>query len=77
MPRFDGSGPMGAGPMTGRGMGYCRPTGSPFFGNGIFGFGRRQPGYSSMPGGYSRFGFGRFDRFGCGRRAGRRGGGWW
>lgn len=23
MPRFDGTGPMGAGPMTGRGLGYC------------------------------------------------------
>jgi hypothetical protein len=23
MPRFDGTGPMGQGPMTGRGMGYC------------------------------------------------------
>ena len=23
MPRFDGTGPMGAGPMTGRGMGPC------------------------------------------------------
>ena len=23
MPRFDGTGPMGQGPLTGRGMGYC------------------------------------------------------
>jgi hypothetical protein len=23
MPRFDGTGPMGQGPMSGRGMGYC------------------------------------------------------
>lgn len=23
MPNFDGTGPMGRGPMTGRGMGYC------------------------------------------------------
>jgi hypothetical protein len=23
MPRFDGTGPAGMGPMTGRGMGYC------------------------------------------------------
>jgi hypothetical protein len=23
MPNFDGTGPMGQGPMTGRGMGYC------------------------------------------------------
>lgn len=23
MPRFDGTGPLGRGPLTGRGMGYC------------------------------------------------------
>ena len=23
MPKFDGTGPMGRGPLTGRGMGYC------------------------------------------------------
>jgi hypothetical protein len=26
MPGFDGSGPRGQGPMTGRGMGYCNPA---------------------------------------------------
>lgn len=26
MPGFDGTGPMGQGPMTGRGMGYCGPA---------------------------------------------------
>lgn len=26
MPRRDGSGPMGMGPMTGRGAGYCNPS---------------------------------------------------
>lgn len=26
MPRGDGSGPMGMGPMTGRGAGYCNPS---------------------------------------------------
>ena len=26
MPGFDGSGPAGGGPMTGRGRGYCNPT---------------------------------------------------
>ncbi|MBN2333393.1 MAG: DUF5320 domain-containing protein [Deltaproteobacteria bacterium] len=30
MPGFDGSGPRGMGPMTGRGMGYCvQPMGKP------------------------------------------------
>ncbi len=69
MPGFDGTGPLGQGPMTGRGMGYCgghRPTGvypeavvayqAPYYwGRGIRGrFGR---------------GFGR----GLGRGMGRRG----
>jgi len=46
MPRFDGTGPWGAGPMTGGGRGYCNPTfgGSrPFYGRGFGrggGFGR-------------------------------------
>ncbi|MBN2233095.1 MAG: DUF5320 domain-containing protein [Deltaproteobacteria bacterium] len=72
MPRFDGSGPMGAGPMTGRGMGNCRPAGRSFLGGWNFGFGRQQPGYGNAPGGYSRFGFGRFNfgRFGFGRSGG-------
>ena len=29
MPRFDGTGPMGLGPLTGRGMGYCAVKLSP------------------------------------------------
>ncbi len=44
MPRGDGTGPAGQGPMTGRGMGYCA--------------GYNQPGYIS--GGYGRgMGYGR------------------
>ncbi len=47
MPRGDGTGPMGMGPLTGRGMGYCIGAGYPgnvrgggrFFGRG-FGMGR-------------------------------------
>ncbi len=34
MPRGDGTGPMGAGPMTGRGAGFCTGTGMPGFANG-------------------------------------------
>ena len=30
MPRFDGTGPAGQGPMTGRGMGPCNPN--PYYG---------------------------------------------
>ncbi len=40
MPRGDGTGPNGMGPMTGRGMGYCAGFAVPGFMNG--GFGRRR-----------------------------------
>ncbi len=50
MPRFDGSGPQGRGPLTGRGAGYCR--GSRFSGRGFgSGFGR---GFGR---GFRNFGF--------------------
>ena len=57
MPRGDGTGPMGIGPMTGRGMGYCSEYKTPGYTNagygvgcgrkfrrafGVFGFGRRR-----------------------------------
>jgi hypothetical protein len=38
MPNFNGQGPRGAGPMTGRGMGPC--AGGPSFGRGCFKRGR-------------------------------------
>lgn len=34
MPRGDGTGPWGAGPMTGRGLGYCPSYGTRAFGPG-------------------------------------------
>ncbi|MDY0257318.1 DUF5320 domain-containing protein [Gudongella oleilytica] len=49
MPRFDMTGPMGRGSMTGRGMGYCARPAVPGTGRGVgfgmgmgrgFGFGR-------------------------------------
>ena len=47
MPFGDGTGPMGRGPMTGRGAGFCAGFGSPGFTNPIpgrrFGFGRGMP----------------------------------
>ncbi len=52
MPRGDGTGPAGLGPMTGRAAGYCAGYSVPGFANPIFGgggFGR----------GYGRFGGGR------------------
>jgi hypothetical protein len=38
MPRGDGTGPMGLGPMTGRGSGYCAGFTAPGFANAVFGF---------------------------------------
>ncbi|OPL11972.1 MAG: hypothetical protein AVO34_01765 [Firmicutes bacterium ML8_F2] len=53
MPNFNGTGPRGQGPMTGRGMGNCAPNGqtrTPGYGRGFgrgLGFGRGWgwPGY--------------------------------
>lgn len=63
MPGFNGTGPMGAGPMTGGGRGNCNPTaggyGRPRFGQGL-GLGFRG-GYGSGQG------------FGQGQGLGRRG----
>ena len=54
MPRGDGTGPMGYGPMTGRGVGFCTGFVAPRFANRGFGRGlglRRIFGRSS----YYRF----------------------
>jgi hypothetical protein len=60
MPRFDGTGPMGAGSMTGGARGFCNPAASGYprpFGRGM-GFGRgSRGGYG--PGMGMRRGFGR------------------
>jgi hypothetical protein len=49
MPWGDGTGPMGYGPMTGRGAGYCAVplTG---YGNPVFGRGFRGTAYYGAPG---------------------------
>jgi hypothetical protein len=57
MPRGDGSGPIGMGPMTGRGAGFCAGFPSPGYMNPGVGFGR---------GGFGR-GFGRGYGMGFGR----------
>ena len=61
MPRLDGTGPMGMGPMTGGGFGPCNPSGRPYARWGfIRGGGFRRgfgPGFG-RGGGYGR-GFGR------------------
>jgi hypothetical protein len=73
MPRFDGTGPRGAGPMTGRGEGYCVLE--------LPAAGRPARGYAGLAGTPVRLGplaawFARWRRlaFGHGRsRPGRRG----
>ncbi len=44
MPRGDGTGPQGAGSMTGRAAGYCAGFGQPDFANAGPGFGRGRGG---------------------------------
>lgn len=59
MPRGNGTGPMGAGPMTGRVTGYCAGFAAPGFANFIGGGGLgRGMGQSGRGGGRGmRFGF--------------------
>lgn len=44
MPRGDGTGPMGQGPMTGRGTGYCAGYSAPGYMNPAWGGGFCRPG---------------------------------
>jgi hypothetical protein len=78
MPRGDGTGPMGMGPMTGRAAGYCAGFGMPGFANAPRGWGYYGMGYGwglGLGRGYGR-GFGRGSGpgrgFGMGRGFGRR-----
>jgi len=78
MPGFDGTGPWGQGPGTGRGLGPCLNGGAPapFWGRGRgwFGFGKRWFGR-----GRGWFGFGKGRGFGRGwfGRGRGFGGRWW
>lgn len=60
MPRGDGTGPLGFGPMTGRGMGFCAGYNVPGYING-FGFGvhrgYRRMFYATGIPGWARFGY--------------------
>ena len=59
MPRFDGTGPWGAGPMTGGGRGFCSPAGGqymPIYARRL-GRGRGSRGWRGQNQGYGR-GFG-------------------
>ena len=64
MPRGNGTGPMGAGPMTGRSAGYCAGFATPGFANsaGYGGFGRGM-GMGRGAGGGRGMGFGFRNRF--------------
>lgn len=74
MPRGDGTGPVGAGPMTGRGAGFCAGYSVPGYMNPGIGFGMgfgRGRGFG-IRGGFGRgYGFGRGLGFGRGRGFGR------
>ncbi|KYK38661.1 MAG: DUF5320 domain-containing protein [Theionarchaea archaeon] len=85
MPRFDGTGPMGRGPLTGRGMGFCAvplseitPRGyipTPYRPTSVYGYGVPYP---SMPRFFFRVGRGRrvFGGRGRGYGSGRGRGRW-
>ena len=72
MPKGNGNGPMGMGPMTGRGMGYCAGLAEPGYQNrNGFGAGngyRSGAGYGNGNGA----GYGKRSGFGCGGRRGNR-----
>jgi len=86
MPRGDGTGPMGLGPMTGRAAGYCVGYGAPGFMNPIpragfgvgampyggFGASTAMPYATPFAAGYPAWGagYGYFPRMGFGRGLG-------
>lgn len=83
MPRYDGTGPEGLGPMTGRAQGYCAlqvtDPGQPSYGYaGMQGAPVRldPPTAWPVPGARTGRGFSRGHRRGAGRRRGRRSGRW-
>ncbi len=63
MPGFNGTGPMGQGPMTGRRMGFCNPN-SPAGREGGQGYGFSR-GMGRGPGRGAHRGFGRGRGFNC------------
>ncbi|PLV59084.1 DUF5320 domain-containing protein [Thermotoga sp. KOL6] len=80
MPGLDGTGPAGMGPMTGRGLGWCRYGAgygpyavSPWY-RRPFGF---WPGWGRGFGWRRGWGFGMQFRRGWGWRGGPRAGFWW
>ncbi len=77
MPRGDGTGPAGLGPMTGRAAGYCAGYSGPGYANPLLGRGAYpyRPAYTSISyGAWPRWGLRRF--WGRGRGWGGRGRRW-
>ena len=71
MPGFDGTGPMGMGPRTGGGRGFCPPgIGTAPYGGNFYG---ANPYYGGYPYGGNPYGYG--VGFGVGRGGFPRGGG--
>jgi hypothetical protein len=68
MPRGNGTGPAGFGPMTGRAAGYCAGYPVPGYMNPIPGRGFRTPGYGFSGRGRGFFGRGRSRGRGIGFR---------
>jgi len=73
MPRFDGTGPSGMGPMTGRGQGSCNPSQAAYGPATTSGPGYPGAGYGRNSGGGRGMGRGRGSGRGRGRALGRRG----
>ncbi len=63
MPGGDRTGPMGAGPMTGRAMGYCTGYNAPGYMNAPYGRGMGRAGYFGRGRGRGGGGFGYRNRF--------------
>lgn len=70
MPRGDRTGPMGQGPVTGRGLGYCSGYDSPGFAKGFGGGMGRGMGFGRGSGFGRGMGMGRGMGFGHGRSFG-------
>jgi len=76
MPRFDGTGPSGMGPMTGGARGWCTPYGRAYTGYGPYRAPYASPVQPYYRGRPAAYGFGR-PRWGLGRGFfGGRGRGW-
>ena len=71
MPRGDGTGPMGMGPMTGRAAGYCAGYPVPGYMNPTPGYGYGGApafGYGAMP--YAPMGYAPYGAYGIGENIG-------